>query len=240
MKKYKRKIIGILISGPFIFAIGAVLSLWLASEGHLWGIFIVIPFGIYWAIWKDDRDNKKAIKKMQQEKRKEQQEEKKVKLYYEEQLNKLVEKYGQPAKIINLEKYKLCNSIIVFMQSKSLYIIGKIVPIDNIISCSINQEEYTYGGSINLETKTSTGSIAKRAVVGTLIGGLTGAIIGGATAKKVTSGYSSDGGIGYNYTVFINVKDLSNPLIKIKLYSNADKANEITALINAVIEFNRR
>lgn len=78
------------------------------------------------------------------------------------------------------------------------------------------------------------------AVVGTLIGGSTGAIIGGATAKKVTSGYSSDGGIGYNYTVFINVKDLSNPLIKIKLYSNADKANEITALINAVIEFNRR
>ena len=73
-----------------------------------------------------------------------------------------------------------------------------------------------------------------RAALGGLLFGGVGAIVGGATAEKETTYTIKDNPIFHNYTVCINVNDLSSPEIIIKTEDLA-LANKILALTNAVI-----
>ncbi len=78
-----------------------------------------------------------------------------------------------------------------------------------------------------------------RAVVGGLIAGGAGAIIGGATAKQNTSTTSvinqGTDVTRHNYTVWISVQDIANPMIQIPIGKDGAKVNEIVALMSAII-----
>ena len=76
------------------------------------------------------------------------------------------------------------------------------------------------------------------AVVGGIMFGGDGAVIGGVTAKKASISKQDDDKVVHNYTVFINVNSMSNPVISVNVGKDVHKANEIVSLINVII-YNR-
>ena len=87
-------------------------------------------------------------------------------------------------------------------------------------------------------TSTSNVSALGRAVVGAALGGVAGAVIGGATAKQTTEYKQGENKTIHDYTVNINVNRLSEPLVKLYIGKDEDLANEIAALINAIVTRN--
>ena len=244
----KKKIIYIITSGPFVFAVGSIASFWLASECYFWWpMLIIIVTGIYWSLWKEFFvSDKKAIKEYnkRQERYKQEREEKRrvldgLRPVYQKNLDELVSKYGKPDKIINLEVLKINKSIIVFAEKKRLWLLGRDMPMESIIDCKIQDDEYSYDGGSYSETKTNTGSMLKRAAVGTLVAGAAGAVIGGATAKRTTTTFSAGSCTGHKYYVYININDLSEPVVKIDMGSDFNRANEILGLFSVIIERNK-
>ena len=107
-----------------------------------------------------------------------------------------------------------------------------------IIGCSLHDEQSIQQGTVSFETKVKTGNMVKRAVVGGLLFGGAGAVIGGVTAKKASISKQDDDKVVHNYTVFINVNSMSNPVISVNVGKDVHKANEIVSLINVII-YNR-
>lgn len=77
--------------------------------------------------------------------------------------------------------------------------------------------------------------MAKRAAVGGLLLGGAGAVIGGGTASKQTVTNQEADKIYNDYTALINTKNISNPIIRVHVGNDGSKANDIIALVNAVI-----
>ena len=94
-------------------------------------------------------------------------------------------------------------------------------------------------GEISSSTTTSNASALGRAVVGAALGGVAGAVIGGATAKQKTEYQQGIDKTIHDYTVNINVNRLSEPLVKLHIGENEDIANEVAALINAIVVRNK-
>ena len=237
----KKKIIYIITSGPFVFVIGSIASFWLASERYFWWpMLIIIVTGIYWSLWKDEMDIKNRREKNRKVQIEEQREKQKrlnaLRPAYQKTFNELVSKYGKPDKIINLEVLKMNKSIIVFAEKKRIWLLGRDIPMESIIDCKIQDDEYSYDGGSYSETKTNTGSMLKRAAVGTLVAGAAGAVIGGATAKRTTTTFSAGSCTGHKYYVYININDLSEPIVKIDMGSDFNRANEILGLFSVILE----
>ena len=150
----------------------------------------------------------------------------------------MIEKYGDPNKIIVLEELNLNKEIIAFGMVNRIWLLGKDLPMSDIISCTFNDNQRVEKGKVSYETKASTGNMAKRAVVGGILLGGTGAVIGGATAKTDTVVNQENDKIINDYTVIININSLSDPIVRIHLGKDGVKVNEIVGLMNVII--NRR
>ena len=77
--------------------------------------------------------------------------------------------------------------------------------------------------------------MAGRSIAGALIGGETGAIIGGSTAKKETIFEQENDKVIHDYALVVNLRDLNNPMLLIKIGANKNKAMEINALMQAIM-----
>lgn len=81
----------------------------------------------------------------------------------------------------------------------------------------VDDESTILKGDIKAVSSTNTGSLAGRSIAGALIGGEAGAIIGGATAKKETIFRQDNDKVIHDYTLVVNVCDLNNPMLLIKI-----------------------
>jgi hypothetical protein len=227
-------------AAPIIFIIGTILAFICLFNDHLFWflIIMVISGGISGAIWQNKKDEK------EREERKRKQEEKKAlkQVEFEQKMpvynakkDELVSKYGQPDKIITMEELNLEKEIIAFGSTNRIWIMGKDLPMNDILSCTFNDNHRTIKGSVSYETKTSTGNMAKRAIVGGVLTGGVGAVIGGATARKETTAIQENDKVIHDYTVIININSLSEPIVKIPLGSDGAKVNEIVGLMNVII-----
>lgn len=239
-----KKIVNILISGPFIFVIGSIIGLWLASEMFFWwSLFIIIITGIYWAVWKDNRKAKREFDERQKEHKQEQERIRKrlnkLRPIYKKSLSELVVKYGKPDKIINLEPFDLKKSIIVFSGKRRIWLLGRDLSMESIMDCRLQNDEHNYSDGLYNEIETKTGNMIKRAAVGTLVAGTAGAVIGGATAKRTTTSNTSANYIWHDYYVYVFINDLSEPVVKIDTNGDANRANEIVGLFSVIIERNK-
>lgn len=188
------------------------------------------------------KDKEKA--KEQEEKRKQKEIEKQAEIdkktpIYNSEKEKLVEKYGNPDKTIILEELDLSKEIMAFGSAKRIWLLGRDLPMSDIISCTFSDNKQIIKGNISYETKTNTGNMAKRAIVGGALLGGTGAVIGGATAKKGTTVKQEDDKIVHDYTVIININNLSEPVIRIPLGQDGSTVNEIVGLMNVIINRNK-
>ena len=152
----------------------------------------------------------------------------------------LIDKYGEPTKTISLKASDLEQEIIAFEASKRIWICGKDFSMNDILGCSLEDNQKVIKGEVTSTTQTKNGNMVKRAVVGNILLGGAGAIIGGSTAGKTTITTQGDDTVQHDYTVIINVDSLSNPILTIHVGRDGVLANEIVGLMNVIVNRNKK
>lgn len=227
-------------AAPIVFIIGTIISFVCLFNDHFFWFMIImgITGGISGSIWQNKKNEKeREERKRKQEERKalKQAEIEQKSPIYNAQKEELILKYGQPDKSIPFEELNLQKEIIVFGKVNRIWLLGKDLPMSDILSCTFNDNQRIKKGGVSYETKTSTGNMAKRAIVGGVLTGGVGAVVGGATARKETTVKQENDKVIHDYTVIININSLSEPIIKIPLGTDDAKVNEIVGLMNVII-----
>lgn len=231
--------------------LGGVLGAYLCAKkndlGVVIGVVIAFTCAMYiightvmlWdaAMAKRERE-KAAAKKKLEEKRRLELEEKEHK--YNIAKNELFARNGEPCKTIVISEsrfdlFNINNELIVFDKAKKLWLCGYEVSIYDINSFVIDDESTIQKGQITAVTSTDTSSMAGRSIAGALLGGEAGAIIGGATAKKQTVLKQENDKIIHDYALVVNIRDINNPMLLIKIGRNKNKAMEINALMQVIM-----
>ena len=227
--------------------LGGVLGAYLCAKENILGVFIAFICAMYiightvmlWDAAMAKREREKTVaKKKLEEKRRLELEEKEHK--YNIAKNELFARNGEPCKTIvisesSFDRFNIDNELIVFDKSRKLWLCGHEVSIDDINSFAIDDESVVLKGQIKAVTSTNTGSLAGRSIAGALISGEAGAIIGGSTAKKETIFEQENDKVIHDYALVVNLRDLNNPMLLIKIGANKNKAMEINALMQVIM-----
>ena len=142
---------------------------------------------------------------------------------------------GMPDKTIIIEEFDLNSEILVYEQSKKVFILGKEFPFKDVLACSVSSQERIIKGNIISVTESNNGSVAGRAIIGGIIAGPAGAIIGGSTADKRTEISQDDDKVVRDYTINITMNSITNPIINIHTGENDKLTNEVVSLMNVII-----
>lgn len=197
--------------------------------------FVVI---VFIAIVAAIIDNNKKVAK-EEEKRIKEETELKLRIEeYQVQKNSFINQKGEPDKTIIIKEYDINSEINVYEKDMVIYMLGKKYSFKEIMSCQLSDNSRVVKGNITAITESKTGSMIGRAVVGDLVAGPAGAIIGGTTGKKQTEIKQEDDVTVHDYTVYVNVDSISNPVETINVGNNANLANEILGLFNIIISRN--
>jgi ABC-type multidrug transport system fused ATPase/permease subunit len=229
--------------GYILFFILFIVICFIAGWYILGTILLLIAiFAVIAIVISSQKDNKKreAQQKRSQELKAKREEDLKTRIIpaYNESRTELINRYGNPTKVFLLEQYNLNKEIIAFEESKRIWICGNDFPMKSILSCTFTDDKKIVKGQITSTTKTNSGNMVKRAVVGDVLLGGAGAVIGGSTARKSTITTQEDDKVVHDYTVIINVDSLSEPIIRVHIGSDGKTVNEIVGLMNVII--NRR
>lgn len=159
------------------------------------------------------------------------------------ELKNLESKYGICTKQINVvlgvvNRYKLRNQILVFEDSSIIVINEKEYDFSDIIGYNITDDKKEIISSQKSVTKTSTGNMIGRAVVGGVLLGGIGALAGAATAKKKTITNTQPSKIQHDYSINININSLSTPNVCIRLGANETGMKNAVNLLNVIIKRN--
>lgn len=166
------------------------------------------------------------------------------KTQYKESRQALIQEWGEPDKTIVIEEYNINGEIRAYEAKRKVTIMDKTYSFSDILQCQFSDNPVVVKGRTTITssgtTKTDNGNMFGRAVVGGLVAGSAGAVIGGTTAQKNTTTTSVvDQGrdvTKHDYTVWISVKSIANPMIQIHIGKDGTKVNEIVALMNAIIK----
>jgi hypothetical protein len=112
------------------------------------------------------------------------------------------------------------------------------MPMKSVLGFSISDNKEIIKGDISSISRTNTGNMLKRAIVGDVLLGGAGAIIGASTASKNTITTQESDIIFHDYTIIINVDSLSDPIIYVELGSDEKLLNEIAGLLTVVVNRN--
>ena len=159
---------------------------------------------------------------------------------YEGRYAKVVGMFGEPSKRVAIEQYNLDKEVVVFEETDRIWLCGKAYPMTSVLGCTLENNHSIIRSDVVSTTKTDTGSMLGRSLVGGAVAGDAGAIVGGATADRVTI---SKGGVDKtapNYTIIIYVDSLSDPVISIDTGEDSKKTNDIVGLMNVIINRNNR
>lgn len=233
---------------PWVYACFAVLfciiGLYLAIQvdEEETGIIFVVSSGVLilfslisYEIRKSDADELRYETKKKEEENRQKNAEKQ----YKTELDALVQQFGELTKTFNFGNMTKEDSICIFESSKKAWIFGKAYSFDKIVNCSISDNNHIKKAEVVYKTSTSTGSMIGRAVVGGILTGGVGAVVGGATASKNTVAVpQGEDELVHDYTVILNVDDLSAPVIHIPCKTNTAMAEEIYAIFSVIIKRN--
>lgn len=159
---------------------------------------------------------------------------------YEERYVKMMRMFGKPSKSIAIAQYDLDREVVVFEETDRVWICGRAYPMRSILGCTLEDNHSIIRSDVVSTTKTDTGSMLGRSIVGGAAAGDTGAIVGGVTASKTTVSKGGVDKISHNYTVIIYVDSLVEPTISIDTGADSKKTNEIVGLMNVIISRNSR
>lgn len=136
--------------------------------------------------------------------------------------------------------HEICNCfnrpLLVFEESSVLVVDDKVYPFNDIIGYSVLDNGKTIMSDNRTVTKTNTGNMLGRAIVGGLVGGGVGAAVGAITANKESTTSQYETTKQHDYVIYIIVNDLSNPNIEIKLYTDTNKCKKIEAILSVILK----
>ena len=127
------------------------------------------------------------------------------------------------------------------IKSKVSSIKSKEYKFSDILSCSLvddvtNETITTTTG----KSKTATGSMLGRAVVGGVLTGGLGAVAGAATAKRnITEDASSKTTTVHDYFIYINTNNFQEPVISLRIGNDSGRAQRIIGVINVIMAKNK-
>lgn len=154
---------------------------------------------------------------------------------YEENKQAFIKANGIPDKSVPTNDLDFNEEIHVYEKAQKVFIQGKEYSFKDIISCTLSDSPRIAKGKMTAITKSNTGDVIGRSIVGDVIGGSAGAIIGGATAQKHTEIIQEDDRTIHDYTVIINMDSITEPIIRIHTGENVKTTNEIVGLMNVII-----
>ena len=203
-------------------------------------ISIVILFFFMYSYDKRKQIEDEKVKAEREKRIDEERKEKKKK--YELEIDSLKTKYGEITNLYGFpDEIDITKKVIVFGESKKIWLVGNIYDFVDIIGCSINDDSQITKAKVEYKTSTSTGSMIGRAVVGGVLTGGVGAVIGGATAaKKTVAVPSGSDTVKHRYTITVNINSLSSPIVNLKCYSNEQLKNELWGILNIIIRQNNK
>lgn len=135
--------------------------------------------------------------------------------------------------------------IYVYDKSSMLILLGEEIPYNKIVGCSLVEVPEVTKKAVTEMTeetvsKTSTGSMLGRALVGGVLLGPVGAVVGGVTAKRKTEAtpvyktvYKDE--VKIKYVVQITVNDLNNPVRSVMFGSRKEEALHLESMLNLII-----
>ena len=185
---------------------------------------------------KKEEEKRKSKQKAEDEKRAKKQKE--IDIRHEEYKKQLIDKYGPITRIISNNLYNddfIMNydEIFVFEKPKKIIFRNKEYDFTDILSCSMYDENHKDIPPTQV-TRTNTGSMLGRAAVGGLTLGVTGAVVGAMTAKTESTSNEDTSYIS-SYVVKIGIKSIEKPTMILKYGSDKAKAEEVYALMQAII-----
>lgn len=164
---------------------------------------------------------------------------KEIDIRHEEYKKQLIDKYGPITRIISNNLYNddlIMNydEIFVFEKPKKIILGNKECDFTDILSCSMYDENHKDIPPTQV-TRTNTGSMLGRAAVGGLTLGVAGAVVGAMTAKTESTSSTANSNYLASYVVKIGVKSIEKPTMTLQYGSNKSKAEEVYALMQAII-----
>lgn len=180
-------------------------------------------------------------------------------------LNTCVEQYeneiGKPDKLVDSfaffrNLYGVVCQGRIYQKAKRFIIITDnklyVIPFGKIIGYelnNLNKGEAALHSATITTTKTDTGDMVKRAIIGGVVAGGVGAVIGGITAQK-TQEQSEVQELADmmgnhiasipNYELTIELDDIITPTIKIPLEKDKKNAEELSEILNVIIKRNAK
>lgn len=151
----------------------------------------------------------------------------------------MIAKYGEPTRTIIIKELDINKEINVFEKINRIWICGKDLSMKDVISCTFSDDSRIVKGKISYETSTNPFDVFFRSRWGQTLGGDKGAIIAGNTTKTTTTVKQEEDKIYHNYTITININSLTEPNLLINLGEQGSKINEITGLLNVIINRQR-
>ena len=201
----------------------------------------------------ENANEKRAVRQAEearvaQEKRLKKEEEKRqIESSYKAKIDEFMASYGPCTAdlLLGSRKTEVNDHLYVFEDSSNLILKGEVIPFSRVLGFALNDDSETIVHNetqYTSTTKTSTGSMLGRTVVGGVLLGGIGALAGATTAKKETITTPSAGSTTtkHRYVLFVNLDDLSNPTREIKLGSDTKCAHNVANIFNIIIQRNNK
>lgn len=203
------------------------------------GVYLLICFvlavavGIFGGIQESKKREKKDAEIAENGKRRREQ--------YEADVQDMRNHYGNESFDYG-ELLDAYNRVFIFPEKEVVVYHKRPVEFGKIIAFDVtdNQTSITTSEADKATTKTSTGSMLGRAVVGGVLAGGVGAAIGGSTAKRHTDiqpGVQTTS-TSHDYKVYLTIDDINNPSLCIPFGDNTDKVQRFVSVVTVIIRRN--
>lgn len=132
------------------------------------------------------------------------------------------------------DSYK--DDIRVYEESKVVVIKDRVYNYKDILGCELRDNSCTTTVNGGITSNPNTMGTLSRAAVGSIIGGSTGAIIGGMTAGREHRVAPSVSITNHDYSVYVNVRSIEKPVVKLEYHEKYDAAIEVVGIINIIVQ----
>lgn len=144
--------------------------------------------------------------------------------------------------LINQTRFYEKEEKVVFVDESYIY----IIPFSKIVDYAIvlpNEDNKSIYSTTTQITKSDTGDVIKRAIIGGVIAGGVGAIIGGATAKSETKENKFESyfqAMANKPLLELHIKfdNIITPVIKINFDTDKEKIQEVAETLNVIVKRN--
>ncbi|MDE6801489.1 MAG: hypothetical protein K2J06_01835 [Muribaculaceae bacterium] len=144
---------------------------------------------------------------------------------------------GQPDIVFASTDYDLSKVMIINSSNSTIHVHGKTYPFSDILGYKLVDSRRIIPGTTTAVTERR--DVIRRAVLGGMIADQTGAIIGALTAPETTTYYETADTVIHNYQLSISLNDIDHPIIRYKIGSNLEIAEEMTARLDIILKSNR-